>query len=123
MEDIILVTGRDLARSSTNVVFSESQGSEQVSLAVRVGTGSSFNDNVEWLFSREDVQGVALNRGPSGQVVPHVFSCQDGTWLNIIVSAFAPRSVHIHQGVPCHPISEDITTKASRSSRAKSGSR
>ena len=65
MEEIILVTGRDLARSWTNVAFSENQGGEQVSFGVQV-TGFS---NVEWQqISLEDMQGVALNRGPSGQV-------------------------------------------------------
>jgi hypothetical protein len=64
MEDIILVTGRDLARSWTNVAFSENQGGEQVSFGVQV-TGRS---NVEWQVSLEDMQGVAVNRGPSGRV-------------------------------------------------------
>jgi hypothetical protein len=64
MEDIILVTGRDLAKSSTNVAFSESKEGEQVSLGVRVTSGA----DVEWQFSREDIRGVAVNCGPSGQV-------------------------------------------------------
>jgi hypothetical protein len=64
MEDIILVTGRDLARSWVNVAFSESHEEEQVSFGVQV-TGSS---NVEWQLPLEDMQGVAVNRGPSGQV-------------------------------------------------------
>jgi hypothetical protein len=63
MEDIILVTGRDLARSWTNVVFSERQG-EQVSFGVQV-TGTS---DVQWQVSLEDVRGAAVNNGPSGKV-------------------------------------------------------
>jgi hypothetical protein len=64
MEDIILVTGRDLARSWTNFAFSEVQGEEQVSFGVRV-TGIS---DVEWQVAHEDIRGAALNCGPSGTV-------------------------------------------------------
>jgi hypothetical protein len=64
IEDIILVTGRDLARSWLNVAFSDCYGGEQVSLGVRV-TG---NSDVEWQISHEDIRGAAVNRGPSGQV-------------------------------------------------------
>jgi hypothetical protein len=64
MEDIILVTGRDLARSWTNVAFSEDQGEEQVSFGVKV-TGIS---DVEWQVAPEDIRGAALNCGPSGKV-------------------------------------------------------
>jgi hypothetical protein len=66
MEDIILVTGRDLASSWTNVVFSENQGGEQVSFGVQV-TGIS-SCNVQWQVPLEDIRGVAVNCGPSGQV-------------------------------------------------------
>jgi hypothetical protein len=69
MEDIILVTGRHLARSWTNVVFPESQRVEQVSFGVRV---AGVYD-VEWQFSREDLRGVAINCGPSGQVSSSLF--------------------------------------------------
>ena len=64
IEDIILVTGRDLARSWLNVAFSDCQGGEKVSFGVRV-TGIS---DVEWQISHEDIRGAAVNRGPSGQV-------------------------------------------------------
>jgi hypothetical protein len=64
MEDIILVTGRDLARSWHNVAFSENQGGEHVSFGVHV-TGLA---DVEWQLPLEDMQGVAVNRGPSGLV-------------------------------------------------------
>ncbi|KAH9968490.1 hypothetical protein BGW80DRAFT_655413 [Lactifluus volemus] len=68
MEDIILVTGRDLASSWTNVVFSENQGGEQVSFGVQV-TGIS-SCNVQWQVPLEDIRGVAVNCGPSGQNLP-----------------------------------------------------
>ncbi|KAI9512553.1 hypothetical protein F5148DRAFT_973340 [Russula earlei] len=63
-EDIILVTGRHLARSWANIVFQESQREEHVSFGVRV----SGDSNVEWQFTPEGARGVALNLGPSGQV-------------------------------------------------------
>ena len=64
MEDIILVTGRDLATSWTNVVFSENQGGEQVSFGVQVNGIS----NVQWQVPLEDIGGVVVSCGPSGQV-------------------------------------------------------
>jgi hypothetical protein len=67
MEDIVLVTGCDLARSWANVAFSEDQGEEQVSFEVKV-TGMS---NVEWQVAHEG-RGAVLNCGPSGTVR---FSC------------------------------------------------
>jgi hypothetical protein len=65
MEDIILVTGRHLARSSANVAFSESQLGEQVSFGVTTDTSGV---NVTWQFSGEDIGGASFNPGPSGQV-------------------------------------------------------
>jgi hypothetical protein len=64
IEDIILVTGRDLARSWLNVAFTDCQGGEQVSFGARV-TGTS---DVEWQISPEDIRGATVNRRPSGQV-------------------------------------------------------
>lgn len=65
MEEIVFVTGRHLAKSSINVVFSESQGGEQVSYGVTTDTSGV---DVAWQLSREDMRGVAYNCGPSGQV-------------------------------------------------------
>jgi hypothetical protein len=65
MEDIILVTGCHRTRSSTNIVFSENRNSAQVSFSVRVGISGS---DVTWQFSREQIRGVVLNIGPSGEV-------------------------------------------------------
>ncbi|KAH9977321.1 hypothetical protein BGW80DRAFT_846441 [Lactifluus volemus] len=64
MEEIVFVTGRHLARSSINVVFSESQGGEQVAYGVTTDTSGA---NLEWQLSREDIRGVVFNCGPSGQ--------------------------------------------------------
>ncbi|KAI0003646.1 hypothetical protein BJV74DRAFT_476821 [Russula compacta] len=66
-EDIILVTGRHLARSSANIAFQESQGDEQVSFGFQVSGVSE----VEWQFTPEGARGVAFNLGPSGQVRTH----------------------------------------------------
>jgi hypothetical protein len=64
MENIVFVTGCHLARSFANIAFLENREEEQVSFEVRVSNVSC----VEWRFSLEDAQGVALNVGPSGQV-------------------------------------------------------
>ncbi|KAI0248977.1 hypothetical protein BJV78DRAFT_731427 [Lactifluus subvellereus] len=66
MDDIILVTGRHLARSSTNVAFFGHEGEREVSFRVRVP--NSFG--VEWQFSRQDIRGLAYNCGPSGSDLP-----------------------------------------------------
>ena len=70
MADIVLVTGCHLARSWTNIAFPEGREEEQVSFGVKV----SGVCNVEWRFPPEDVQGVALNLGPSGKVRFGAFS-------------------------------------------------
>jgi hypothetical protein len=64
IEDIILVTGRDLARSWFNVSFSDCGGGEQVSFGAQVNGIS----DVEWQVLPEDIQGTTVNHGPSGQV-------------------------------------------------------
>jgi hypothetical protein len=61
-EDIILVTGRDLARSWANIAFQERD--QKVSFGIRVNRGS----DVQWQFTPEGAGGVAFNLGPSGQV-------------------------------------------------------
>jgi hypothetical protein len=62
MEDIVLVTGCDRAKSSTNVVF-ENQVDSPVSFGVQVA-----GDTITWQFPPTHTRGVALNRGPSGTV-------------------------------------------------------
>jgi hypothetical protein len=73
MEDIILVTGRHLARSSANVAFSESQVEEQVSFGAITDISGV---NVMWQFSGKDIGGVEFNPGPDGQVCLFTFPRQ-----------------------------------------------
>jgi len=61
-EDIILVTGRHLARSWANIAFHN--GDEQVSFGAQVFGRSGVN----WQFTPEGARGVMFNLGPSGQV-------------------------------------------------------
>jgi hypothetical protein len=61
-EDIILVTGCDLARTWATIAFQER--GEQIAFGVQV----SGVTNVTWQFTPEGAQGVAYNLGPSGQV-------------------------------------------------------
>ncbi|KAI9439505.1 hypothetical protein H4582DRAFT_1812255 [Lactarius indigo] len=70
MEDIVLVTGRHRTRSWTNVAFSESQDltRRQVALGVHVSGSPPSCISIDWKFSPELGQGVALNMGPSGEV-------------------------------------------------------
>jgi hypothetical protein len=65
MEDIVLVTGCHRTRSYTNAIFTESQHGARVSFGVRVGGSGS---GVEWRSSREQIGGVLVNCGPSGNV-------------------------------------------------------
>ncbi len=62
MEDIILVTGRHLARSWVRAVFSDSRGGAQVTFVARV-----FGDSIVHLEERS-TSGAQLELGPSGQV-------------------------------------------------------
>lgn len=62
MEEIILVTGRHLARSWVYATFSDRQPGAQVSFAVQVSGDSSVH--LEW----RDACGGELKLGPIGQV-------------------------------------------------------
>jgi hypothetical protein len=62
MEDIILITGRHLARSWASVAFSETRGDARVSFGVQVSPG--FNVH----FEERDVSGGELKLGPCGKV-------------------------------------------------------
>jgi len=67
MGDIILVTGRHLARSWVNVAFSGSSGSGgQVSFKVQVTTDPDGDLHVA--FEERDVSRAELKLGPSGKV-------------------------------------------------------
>jgi hypothetical protein len=69
IEDIVLVTGCHVARSWANIAFLEGHG--EVSFGVQVSGVS----NVEWQFPPEEIQGVACNLGPGGQVRLCSFFC------------------------------------------------
>jgi hypothetical protein len=76
-EDIVLVTGRHLARSWANIVFREGDG--KVSFRV----WANRNSNVEWQFTPEGANGVAFNLGPSGEVCFYtIFPPQTDTETN-----------------------------------------
>ena len=62
MEDIILVTGRHLARSWVRAVFSEIRGGTETSFIARVS-----GDSVVHLEER-NVSGAQLEFGPNGEV-------------------------------------------------------
>jgi len=63
-EDIILVTGRHLARSWINVAFSEARRGAQVCFGVRVSGTSSVH------LEGRSVSGGELKLGPSGEGLP-----------------------------------------------------
>jgi len=62
MEDIILVTGRHLARSWVNVVFSENRGGAQLSFVVQPSGNSGVH------LEERSATGGDLKLGPSGEV-------------------------------------------------------
>ena len=66
MEEIILVTGCDRARSWTNVAFLGSQVDAQVSFATKAVEGP--HARIDFQFSPENVRGAVLNPGPEGTV-------------------------------------------------------
>ena len=63
MEEIILVTGRDLTRSWTNIAFLEADA--QVSFGAKVEGPDTI---VNFQFSPEHAQGAMLHHGPEGTV-------------------------------------------------------
>ena len=80
MEDIILVTGRHLARSWVRAVFSESRGGAQVSFGVQVSGDSTVR------LEEGNMSGAQLVLGPNGEV---------GGLHNAI---FRPQPVQRHYG-------------------------
>ena len=66
MEELILVTGCDRARSWTNVVFLKTHLDAQVSIGVEVAHGPE--SRISWQLSPEQTLDVVLNQGPSGNV-------------------------------------------------------
>jgi hypothetical protein len=67
MEEIILVTGCDLTRSWTNVVFLGGQDDARVSFGVEVNVEGP-NTSINFQFSPEHVRGAVLHHGPEGPV-------------------------------------------------------
>ena len=66
MEELILVTGCDRAKSWTNVAFLKNQLDAEVSFGVEVT--HSLEDRISWQVSPEQNRGAVLNKGPSGKV-------------------------------------------------------
>ena len=65
IEEIVLVTGCDLTRSWTNIVFLDDQADARVSFGVNVeGPDTSIN----FRFSPEDARGAVVRHGPEGTV-------------------------------------------------------
>jgi len=62
MEDIVLVTGRHLARSWINAIFSECSGRAQVSFVAQVTGNSGIH------LEERSAAGGDLKLGPSGEV-------------------------------------------------------
>jgi hypothetical protein len=65
MEEIILVTGCDRARSWTNVAFSGNPVDSQVSFGVKV---EGDDTRISFQFSPEKTQGAVMRHGPEGTV-------------------------------------------------------
>jgi hypothetical protein len=63
MEEIVLVTGCDRAKSWTNVAFLGSHVQAQVSLGVR-----AVDNSIKWEVSPGQIRGAVLNQGPTGKV-------------------------------------------------------
>ena len=63
MEDLVLVTGTDRARSWANVAFLGGQADARVSFGVEVA-----HSRINWNFSPERKTGAVWNWGPSGEV-------------------------------------------------------
>ncbi|KAI0276244.1 hypothetical protein BGY98DRAFT_716462 [Russula aff. rugulosa BPL654] len=64
MEDIILVTGRHLAKSWVRAVFSENRGGAQVSFVVNASGNSVLR------LEERNVSGAQLKFGPNGEGLP-----------------------------------------------------
>jgi hypothetical protein len=63
MEEIILVTGCDLTRSWTNIVFLGGQADARVSFGVKVE-----GPDINYQLLPELVQGAVIGQGPEGTV-------------------------------------------------------
>jgi hypothetical protein len=66
MEEIILVTGCDCARSWANVAFLENHPPGQASFGAKVVQGHGVS--IDWRFSPENTEGAVVSWGPEGKV-------------------------------------------------------
>ncbi|KAI0299166.1 hypothetical protein BC826DRAFT_62160 [Russula brevipes] len=70
MDEIVLVTGCDCARSWTNVAFLEGQGDAKASFGVKVVDG--IDASINWQYSPEHICGALLNQDPRGRIYPKI---------------------------------------------------
>ena len=66
MEEIILVTGCDRARSWTNIAFFGGEADAQASFGVKVSGGPG--NSIDVRFSPGHVMGAVVSHGPEGTV-------------------------------------------------------
>jgi hypothetical protein len=69
MEDIILVTGRHLAKSWVRAVFSENRGGARVSFVVNASGDSAVR------LEERNASGAQLKFGPNGEVGFYILLC------------------------------------------------
>jgi hypothetical protein len=85
MEDIILVTGRHLARSWVYATFYESQPGAEVSFGVQVFGNSRVH--LEW----RDARGGELKLGPDGSVRFSTVGVSNGPLTDLGLDIAPPR--------------------------------
>ena len=114
MEDIILVTGRHLARSWARAVFSETRGGGQVSFCARVSGNSVVH------LEERNVSGAQLDLGPNGEVchctITRVSTRAEKLWPDTRTLGSTREPMHIHSRVPRRPRPEYLA-KASWTGR------
>ena len=66
MQELILVTGCDRAKSWSNITFLKNQLGVQVSFGVEVTHDPE--GTISWQVSPEQIRGAVFNQGPSGKV-------------------------------------------------------
>ena len=104
MEDTVLVTGCDLARSWTNIAFlggQDRQVDSQVSFGVKVeDTGSS--GSINFRYSPENAQGAVLRCGPEGSVCCTPFeTINESDIVPMAPLGLARESMCIHPRISC----------------------
>ncbi len=113
MEELILVTGCDRARSWTNVAFLKNQLDAEVSFGVEVT--HSLEGRINWQVSPERIRGAVLNKGPNGKVrsptVRVPFSGANEPFATMFLCLLEPtrKSMHIHPRFSCCSYPWDIS--------------